>query len=107
MTEPLHFLQNLVDIWHHILAIYHDGSVGAVPQSHMQHSTILHTHSIRKQNPQKHTLLYGPYTVGDEGVKDYSAVAQVYVEASLFFCVMQCKCRLGSDSYSTRNDVER
>lgn len=60
VTETFHFLQNLVDIWHHILAIHHDGRVGAVPQSHVEHGATLRVHGIRKQNQEKHTLLYGP-----------------------------------------------
>lgn len=62
MTEPLHFLQNLVDIWHHVLAVHHDGRVGAVPQSNMEHSTALDMHSVRKQNPQKYTF----YSTSDD-----------------------------------------
>lgn len=57
MTEALHFLENLVDIWHHILAIHHDGSVGAVPQSHMEHSTALRMH--REAKPTETHLTIG------------------------------------------------
>lgn len=48
MTETLHFLQNLINVWHYILPIHHDGSVGTVPQSHMEHSTALHFHNTRR-----------------------------------------------------------
>lgn len=50
MTEALHLLKDFVDIRHHILALNHDGSVGAVPQSHMEHSAALHVHSESKHN---------------------------------------------------------
>lgn len=69
MTEALHLLKNFVDFWHHILAINHDGSVGAVPQSHMEHSAALHIHSTRKENTHSHTVLMAAYIVGDQGVK--------------------------------------
>lgn len=56
MTEALHLLQHLVNLWHYILAIYHDGNVGMVPQSHMEHSAPLRTHNIRRQKlTQRHT----------------------------------------------------
>lgn len=45
MTEALHLLQNLVNLWHYVFAIDHDGLVGAVPQSHMEHSASLHSHN--------------------------------------------------------------
>lgn len=41
MTESLHLLQDLVDVWHHVLAVDQDGSVGAVPQSHVEHRAAL------------------------------------------------------------------
>lgn len=41
VTEAFHLLKNFVDIWHHILAIHHDGFIGAVPQGHMEHSATL------------------------------------------------------------------
>lgn len=41
VTEDFHLLKNIVDAWHHILAINHDRLVGAVPQSHMEHSSAL------------------------------------------------------------------
>lgn len=43
VTEALHLVQNLVDLWHHIFPLNHYGSVGAVPQSHVEHSTALQT----------------------------------------------------------------
>lgn len=50
MTETLHLLQDLVDVWHHILAVNNDGSVGAVPQSHVEHSTALYVSNMGKQD---------------------------------------------------------
>lgn len=44
MTEALHLLQNAIDVWHHVFALDHDGSVGAVPQSHVEHSAALCVH---------------------------------------------------------------
>lgn len=46
MTEALHLLQNLVDLWHYIFPLNQDGSVGTVPQSHVEHSTALQTTKI-------------------------------------------------------------
>ena len=43
MNESLHLLQNLVDFWHDILAVEHDGGVGAVPQSHVENGAVLHS----------------------------------------------------------------
>lgn len=63
MTEALHLLKNFVDVWHHILALNHDGSVGAVPQSHMEHSAVLHIHSTSKQNTHS-ALWHWSFTVG-------------------------------------------
>lgn len=50
VTETLHLLQDLVDIWHHVLAVNHDGSVGAVPQSHVEHSAALYVSNTGKQD---------------------------------------------------------
>lgn len=68
MREALHLLKNFIDIWHHILAINNDGSVGAVPQSHVEHSAALYARSTRKQNTLRHTYAQqcgiDPITVG-------------------------------------------
>lgn len=76
MTEALHLLKNFVDVWHHVLALNHDGSVGAVPQSHMEHSAALHIH--RTQVNKTHTqhcgidpLLLAAYTVGDQLINEF------------------------------------
>ena len=42
MTEALHLLQHFVHLWHHISPPNLDGCVGAVPQGHMEHRTVLH-----------------------------------------------------------------
>ena len=81
MTEALHLLQNLVDVWHHVLSIDHDGSVGAVPQSHVEHSAAL-----------------------NQGIKDYSGVAFTAFSVHLkrmcrFSCVTRCKTAV-SGSFS-------
>lgn len=55
MTEALHLLKNFVNMWHHVLSLNHDGGVGAVPQSHMEHSTALNIHSTSTQNTHTHT----------------------------------------------------
>lgn len=50
VTEAFHLLKNFVDIWHHIFAINHDWFVGAVSQSHMEHSTTLCPHGKQSQD---------------------------------------------------------
>ena len=50
VAEALHLLQDLVDVKHHVLATNHDGSIGAVPQSHMEHSPVLHMHTIKHRH---------------------------------------------------------
>lgn len=50
VTEAFHLLKDFVDVWHHILAINHDGFVGAVSQSHMEHSTALCTQRKHSQD---------------------------------------------------------
>lgn len=41
MTEGLHLVQHTVHLRHHVHAVHADGRVGAVPQSHVQHSATL------------------------------------------------------------------
>lgn len=41
MRELLHMCQHTIDPGHDILPIDHDGSVGPVPERHMQHRPIL------------------------------------------------------------------
>lgn len=53
MTEGLHLVQDPVDLGHDILAIYVNGSVGAVTQGNVEDGTALHarrhaeTHTVR------------------------------------------------------------
>lgn len=49
MTEAFHLLKNLVDVWHHVLAVHHDRLVGAVPQSHMEHGAALRVQEKKKK----------------------------------------------------------
>ncbi len=41
LAEPGHLRQNPIDLRHHVLAIDENGSVGAIAQCDMQHSSIL------------------------------------------------------------------
>lgn len=63
MTETLHLLQNAIDVWHHVFALDHDGSVGAVPESHVEHSTALCVHKETKTHSAAlwHQLLLDDY----------------------------------------------
>lgn len=104
MTEALHLLKNFVNIWHHVLSLNHDGGVGAVPQSHMEHSAALNIHSTSTQNT--HTLstatVRGSFTVGDQAVTDYPVVAITL--CYIFFLTSLCSTAIVAHVVSTCRD---
>lgn len=55
MTEGLHLVQDPVDLRHDILAIYVNGSVGAVTQGNVEDGTSLHT----RRHAETHTVRGG------------------------------------------------
>ena len=54
----------------HILAVYSDGSVGAVPQSNVQHCTVLHT-----QRRNRHVAIVTSFRIEHQAKTVLSVVA--------------------------------
>lgn len=57
MTEGLHLVQDPVDLGHDVLAIYVNGSVGAVTQGNVEDGTALHMRARR--HAKTHTVRGG------------------------------------------------